>query len=116
MFYKMGGINYFLYLKSRKTFSSMGLVPSKMAKMPKSGVFGAQRNVPDGVGRVYDHQKILFLKFGQFAIWGTHLPNYEFWGAPRSPTTLFCGKTSLEKIDFWEQNIAIKGMKLQLKV
>ena len=46
----MGGINYFLYLKSRKTFSFMGLVPSKMAKMPKSGVFGAKRNVSDGVG------------------------------------------------------------------
>ena len=64
MFYKMGGINYFLYLKSRKTFSFMGLVPSKMAKMPKSGVFGAQRNVPDGVGGVYDHQIFFFLKFG----------------------------------------------------
>ena len=46
----MGGINYFLYLKSRKTFSSMGLMPSKMAKMPKSRVFGAKRNVSDGVG------------------------------------------------------------------
>ena len=64
MFYKMGGINYFLYLKSRKTFSFMGLVPSKMAKMPKSRVFGAKHNVPDDVVGVYDHQFFLFLKFG----------------------------------------------------
>ena len=52
----MGGNNYFLYLKSRKIFSSMSLVPSKMAKMSKWGVFGAKRNVPDDVEGVYDHQ------------------------------------------------------------
>ena len=60
MFYKMGGINYFLYLKSRKTFSSMGLVPSKMAKMPKSRVFGAKRNVPDDVGGYTTTKKFYF--------------------------------------------------------
>ena len=60
----MGGNNGIRYLKSRKTFSFMGLVTSKIGKMRKSGVFGAQRNVPDCVGGVYDHQKILFLKFG----------------------------------------------------
>ena len=41
------------------------------------------------------------------------MPNLEFWGAPRGPGTLFCGKTSLEKIVPCEQEMTIKGMKFQ---
>ena len=54
-------------------------------------------------------QKKFFFKFSYFATWGTHLPNYEFWGPPQRPTTLFCGKTSLEKMDTYKQNIRILG-------
>ena len=56
----MGGRNEIRYLKSRKTFSFMGLVPSKMAKMPKSGVFGAQRNVSDDVGGIRPPKNFIF--------------------------------------------------------
>ena len=59
------------------------------------------------------HQFFLFLKFNNFATWGTHLQNYKFWGPPQRPTTLFCGKTFLVKMESYEQDIAIKGMKFQ---
>ena len=39
------------------------------------------------------------------------MPNLEFWEAPQDPATLFCGKTSLEKKDLWDQKVTIKGMK-----
>ena len=41
------------------------------------------------------------------------MPNLEFWEAPQDPATLFCGKTSLEKTDLWDQKVIIKGMKFQ---
>ena len=41
------------------------------------------------------------------------MPNLEFWGGPRGPATRFCGKTSIEKLVPWDQEMTIKGMKFQ---
>ena len=46
----------------------------------------------------------------------THSPNYEFWGPPLRPGTLFCGKTSIEKNDLLQAKMTIKGMKFQKSV
>ena len=41
-------------------------------------VFEAVGQLQNGAWGVCMHQNILFLKFGYFAIWRTHFPNYEF--------------------------------------
>ena len=41
-------------------------------------VFEALGNLPTAVWGVYMHQNILFLEFGYFGPWRTHLPNYTF--------------------------------------
>ena len=71
----------------------MGLVTSKMANMAIWPVFGGICNVQDGVGGVYMHKNILFLEFGYFATWRTHLQNYEFWGHILRPAHLISGKS-----------------------
>ena len=101
------------HFKISQKYFSYGFGGLKSGYFGKIGCFGAKCKIQNGVGGVCGHPKFLFQKFGQFAIQGTHLPNYEFWGAPQRPTTLFYRKTFLVKINSYEQKIAIKGTKFQ---
>ena len=49
--------------------------------------WGPRKSVKCCMG-VCMHQNILFLEFGYFGLWRTHLPNYTFWGPLRSTVTL----------------------------
>ena len=51
-------------------------------------VFEALGNLQNAAGGVYMHQNILFLEFGYFGLWRTHLQNYTFLGHLRSTGTL----------------------------
>ena len=42
-------------------------------------VFEALGNLSNAAGGVCMHQNILFLEFGYFGLWRTHLQNYKFW-------------------------------------
>ena len=44
---------------------------------------------------------------------GGHICQIISFGPMQRPTTLFCGKTSYVKMDFYEQKMTIKGMQFQ---
>ena len=74
-------------------------------------VFEALSNLSNALGGVCMHQNILFLEFGYFGLWRTHLQNYTFWGPLRSTVTLL---SRTKKFIFQCQlrpKMTIKGMK-----
>ena len=57
------------------------------------------------------HQNILFLEFGYFGLWRTHLQNYTFWGPLRSTVTLLSRKKKFIFQGQLRPTVTIKGMK-----
>ena len=74
-------------------------------------VFEALSNLPNAAGGVCMHQNILFLEFGYFGLWRTHLLNYTFWGPLRSTVQLFSRKKKFIFLCQLRPKMTIKGMK-----
>ena len=66
----------------------MGLSATENDQYGLLPVFEALGQLPNAAGGVCMHQNILFLEFGYFGLWRTHLQNYEFWGPMLRPETL----------------------------
>ena len=84
------------FMMSRSDFFH-GFWCHENAKNAQNACFWAKNNIQNAVGGVCVRQNFFFLKFDQFAIWRTHLPNLEFWGGPTGTRNTILRKNVSQK-------------------